>query len=233
MGGNGAPVAAGVAQAILGLERLIGRGQHLADDRLHLGQIIRVDELERVAPQELLGGITQEGADGGAEVIQPAVLAHHANAVGAVLDQPAKALLAGAQGLLGRARFQAQAVRFQGAADGVRQPRQAALHQIVSGATLDDSHSLLFADRAGDQDKGDVESAGLQQLQGARAAEARQLEIAQHNLPRLAGGQAGRQRGQVGGLTVHALGARVKARPAQLQQQQFGVVGLVFYQQRR
>jgi len=99
------------------------------------------------------------------------------------------------------------------------EPREVVLHDVVARARAHGLHGGLLADRARDDDEGRVDAAGLQQRERFGSAEARQVVIGDHEVPRTA-----RERRLELGRGLDALGRRLVAGAPQLAQQQLRVV---------
>ena len=106
------------------------------------------------------------------------------------------------------------------------QARQPVLEKIIRRAVAHELGGQLFADGAGDQYEGDVESTRLEQFERMRAAESRQPVIAQDHV------RFGRECGEEIGFGRDHARLHLKTRSAQLRKHDFCVVGIILDQQK-
>ena len=144
--------------------------------------------------------------------------------VGRMLHQATVALFTLTHGLFHRTLFVAESLFFQGIVNRRDQPGIAILDQVIVRPLLHATDGVFFANRAGDDDKRDVELPLAQQFQGPEGVELRQAVIGQNHL------------GQVGPLQfadVMCLGVdpspdKSQSTAAQLAQNQLQIIGAVF-----
>ncbi len=92
-----APGSVLVQDPQLGEVELVGRMANAREDGARFREIIRVDELQRIPAQPLVGGEAEDALERRTRVPQPALRIEHGHDVGRVLDQRAEVLLAAPQ----------------------------------------------------------------------------------------------------------------------------------------
>ena len=108
------------------------------------------------------------------------------------------------------------------ALDHGHEARQIVLAEVVAGARAHHVHGLPLSDGAGHHHEGQVQTRGLQHVEGSSPREGGEREVAQHDVE----GVLGERRLELG-LAGHAPGAELEAVAPQVAEQQLGVIEVV------
>jgi hypothetical protein len=148
------------------------------------GLIIGVDEMDQLGAGEILGGIVERGAVGGAGVEEPPVDVDQADEVSGVFgDETVLFLAAAERGLGGDARV-FDRLFLDGVGDRGGQALEAGLENVIVGPLADAFDGDLLGARAGDEDEGNVELQFAEEVQGFQGIKLGQGEIRQDDVRR-------------------------------------------------
>ena len=149
----------------------------------------------------------------------------HVDGIVGMLKDDAEAGFTFSQRLRGPLMLSTQTLLFEGMRHRLAQTCHPVFQQIIGGALLHALDGNLFADAAGDDNERDIETALLQQLQGAQRAKLWQAVIGQNQVE-------GRiKRRNVVGFRLDAPPVGGEAGSPQLMQYELGISGAIFQNQ--
>jgi hypothetical protein len=152
-------------------------------------QIVGMDEVADLTSHDFLGGEAQVTQARGAMVADDAGGIDHDDQVGGVFDQQAEPGLPLAQFFIGQAQLfigiaplLQQLALGECVAHGGAQPGKSILQQIVGRAFAHRLDGGVFADRAGDENKGCFRVSTAEQFEGKQAGKLGQVVIGEHDV---------------------------------------------------